>query len=287
MRFTSPTRLCVRRDEALEPLRRVGWGIVRLHAGDLAHEPAEHAARAELEELVAAGVGERCDAVDPAHRAGDLGDSASRTPSASVTSWPTRSRPAARAGSLHATSAIRSAIFACAGFISALWKAAPTCSWTTRAAPGLRRELHQPVDAGDLAGDDDLGRGVEVRGRDEPGRPSLTAELRERVRLEPDDRRPSCPAARSGPRPSAGRAGHEAHAVVHAQRAGRHRGGVLAEAVAGDEVGLEARVAGHSATASERAKSAGCATSVRVSDSSGPRARTAHGQAGASSARCK
>src|SRR5918995_4026337 len=59
--------------ELAELLRRVGRE--RLHVWlDLAHQAGEDAARAQLEEGVAAIPHERSHAVDPEHRAGDLRD---------------------------------------------------------------------------------------------------------------------------------------------------------------------------------------------------------------------
>ena len=64
--------------------------------------------------------------------------------------------------------------------------------------------------------------------------------------------------------------GDQLDSLLDAQDAGGNRRRVLAEAVTGDEVGVSSSSRARSVIASEREKSAGWATSVRVSDSIGP-----------------
>jgi hypothetical protein len=107
----------------------------------------------------------------------------------------------------------------------------------------LLRELHRPLHARDLAGDDDLLGRVQIRRRDDSCARRRPAELLELLDRQADDRGHRAgplglgvvhelPAQRDEPDP-----------VVERERSRRDRGRVLAKAVAGDEVRLEALLA--------------------------------------------
>ena len=228
----------------LEPLRRVGREDVRLRV-DLAHEAGEHAARPELEELGAAGLDERADAVHPPHRARDLGRqrvaellARGDDPSIGVDGDGDERVD-------QGISAIASAIRACTGCMSAPWKAAPAAIETTRSAPARSassascatapRSPETTIWPGALMLASAIAPATVVvdlqSSSSSCSESPMTAHHRTRV-LRLDVRHQ--PAAQAD----------ELHAGLDRDRSGGDRGRVLAEAVAGDEVGAQSARAG-------------------------------------------
>ena len=142
-------------------------------------------------------------------------------------------------GSLPSSAASRSA----AGRMSAQWKGALTASGTARLAPRSLQDLHRPIDGRLGARDDHLAAAVEVGRRDHRARllghrpAALGHRLGSRPRIAA--MRP-CPAGTASCMNVAAQV-HQADGVGQRQRARRHQRGVLAQRVAGDEVGAQAR----------------------------------------------
>ena len=102
---------------------------------------------------------------------------------------------------------------------------------------GVLRELHQPLDRVLAARDDDLRRRVQIGERDRRSVRSLLAQLAEPGRVEADHGGHGARALALDLRHQAAAQADELHPVVDGERARGDRGRVLAEAVAGDEVG--------------------------------------------------
>ena len=173
-------------------------------------------------------------------------------------------------GSLHATSSIASAIFAWVGFISSLWKAAPTWSGTTFSAPAsCASSISRSTPA--TSPETTICAGVlRFAGATSPASDACAQSSARRSASSPITAAivpgvSVCASFISLPRkatsrmPSSSETAPDAAAAVYSPR--------LCPATKSGRIPSSPAA---SASASDSEKSAGCATSVRVSDSIGP-----------------
>ncbi len=119
-----------------------------------------------------------------------------------------------------------------------MWNAPDTCSGITFFAPSCLAWSAAASTPDGEPGDDDLSRGVEV-GHPHVGVGTATCDL-DLVVVEPEDCGHGAGLLEAGIVHGGAALDHEADSVVEAERARRGECGVLAEAVAGAETGLDA-----------------------------------------------